>query len=362
MGYEPEIGSLEKKRDPSLINEEEIRFLDYSPNYFVSFVDMVNSTEIASHLIGREGVRKYYSLFINAIASMARESGARVIKNAGDCLVLYFPQTSETGDSRALRQALECCLDICGAHSAINSLAKAEGLPPINYRVSADYGNVELAKSKTSSEYDLIGPTMNLCSKINSLARPNGLVIGGDLQEILSGCSSFDFSHEYKFDLVGEYSAGLKCAYPVFSVTRKAVGDLPRPTSGLEQMKYRVMVIDDEADVLMTFSTMLSSTGTIEVESFTDSLEALRQFLARDPGYFDLVIADIRMPKLNGIQLSRILRALHPDIHILLVTAHDIVEEISSMLPEIPSENIVSKPLSQEKFLAKVLLAMARKP
>lgn len=341
-------------------DEDEIHFLDYSPHYLVSFIDMVNSTEIASHISGVEGLRKYYSLFINAIASRARQSGARVIKNTGDCLVIYFPQTSNTADSASFRRALECCLELCDAHRSISSLAKAEGLPPINYRVSADYGSVELAKSKTSSEYDLIGPTMNLCSKINSLAEPNGLVIGGDLYEVLVDCKSFNFNHNYRFDPIGEYSAGLKCAYPVFAVTRK-LGIPERPASSGElKARYRVMIIDDEADVLMTFGTMLGSAGSIEVESFTDSLEALRQFLAKNPCYYDLVIADIRMPQLNGIQLSRILKALAPSVQILLVTAHDIVDEVSSMLPEISRENILRKPLSQESFLAKVKLAIAK--
>lgn len=359
MGFGAEHGPGDPKLFPG--EDDEIRFLGYSPHYLVSFVDMVNSTEIASHMIGPDGVRRYYSLFINAIASMARESGAKVIKNAGDCLVLYFPQTSDTADYASIKRALDCCLDICDAHSAINSLAKAEGLPPINYRVSADYGNVEIAKPKTSSEYDLIGPTMNLCSKINSLAKPNGLVIGGDLHEILVRCSSISFNSCYRFDHIGEYSAGLKCAYPIFSVVRRQGTEAKAPRIGSAQKsKYRIMVIDDEADVLMTFGSMLGSAGNIEVESFTDSLEALRQFLAKNIGYYDLVIADIRMPKLNGIQLSRVLKALNHDIHILLVTAHDIADEVSSMLPEVGRDNIMRKPLSQEKFLAKVMLALAK--
>ena len=130
-------------------SEDEIHFLDRSQQYFVSFVDMINSTEIASRNLGPDGVRKYYSLFINAIASVAREAGAKIIKNAGDCIILYFPQTANTMDHIALKRSLDCCLDICDAHIAINSRAMREGLPPINYRVSADYGTVELAKSKT---------------------------------------------------------------------------------------------------------------------------------------------------------------------------------------------------------------------
>jgi CheY-like chemotaxis protein len=323
---------------------------------------MVSSTEIASHLIGSERVRRYYSLFINSIASIARGAGGKVLKNAGDCLVLYFPATSDTMDYTSLKRAMDCCLDICDVHTSLSTLARSYGLPPINYRVSADYGTVELAKSKTSSEYDLIGPTMNLCSKINAKARSNGLVVGGDLHGILTTFFSHKFSQNYRFEQVGEYSAGLKCAYPVFSAVRKsppgiAVSNVSEdPENGA---RLRIMIIDDEPDILMTFGTMLGPPERMDVESFTDPLEALRQFLAKNSGYYDLVIADIRMPKLDGIQLSKILRSLDQNVRILLVTAHDIVDEVCSMLPEIQREDVLRKPVSQDIFMQKIRLAMA---
>jgi CheY-like chemotaxis protein len=324
---------------------------------------MVNSTEVASHFLGSEGVRKYYSLFINSIAGIARESGGKVLKNAGDCLVIYFPATSDTLDSASLQRAMDCCLEICDAHSSLTALAHSFGLPPINYRVSADYGTVELAKSKTSSEYDLIGPTMNLCSKINAKAKSNSMVIGGDLHGILTTFFSHKFGQQYRFEQVGEYSVGLKCAYPVFSVVRKSlpantISD--KKTDAESRTRLRVMIIDDEPDILMTFGTMLGSAERIEVESFTDPLEALRQFLAKNSGYYNLVVADIRMPRLNGIQLSKILKSLDRNIHILLVTAHDVIDEVCSLLPEVQRDDVIKKPVSQDTFLAKVRMAMAR--
>jgi class 3 adenylate cyclase len=343
--------------------DDEISFLDRSQQYFVSFVDMINSTEIASRRLGPDGMRKYYSLFINGIASLVREAGGKVLKNAGDCLIVYFPQSANTRDHSSLKRSLDCCLDICDAHGAMNTLARREGLPAIDYRVSADYGTVELAKSKTSSEYDLIGPTMNLCSKINNIAKSNSLVIGGDLHEIIMNCTSIKPAHRYRFEQVGEYSAGLKCAYPVYSVTRKmdsAINKEAFSSDSDEHQRYRIMIVDDEPDVLMTLVAMLGPPTRIDVESFTDSLEALRQFLAKNTGYYNLVVADIRMPKLNGIQLTRILKSLDRELRILLVTAHDIVEEVSSMLPEVDRNSIIRKPLSQETFLSKVNLAMAK--
>jgi hypothetical protein len=44
-------------------------------------------------------------------------------------------------------------------------LQKQEGLPNLSYRISADYGRVEIARSLTSTSEDLFGPTVNLCAK-----------------------------------------------------------------------------------------------------------------------------------------------------------------------------------------------------
>ena len=62
---------------------------------------------------------------------------------------------------------------------------KEEGLPSLTYRISADYGRVEMAKSGTSQSFDLFGSTVNLCSKINSMAQMGGMVIGGDLYRLV---------------------------------------------------------------------------------------------------------------------------------------------------------------------------------
>lgn len=64
------------------------------------------------------------------------------------------------------------------AHSTINARLHEEKLPPLNYRISADFGRVEVAKSRSSQSDDLFGSAMNLCAKINSKAPPNGMVIG----------------------------------------------------------------------------------------------------------------------------------------------------------------------------------------
>ncbi len=59
----------------------------------------------------------------------------------------------------------------------------SEGSPPRQYRISADYGEVSIARSSSQTQ-DLFGSAMNICAKINSKVRPNGLVIGENLFDI----------------------------------------------------------------------------------------------------------------------------------------------------------------------------------
>ena len=99
-----------------------------------------------------------------------------------------------------------------------------ENLVAITYRLSADYGMVEVAKLKTSQQEDLFGPTMNLCAKINSNAPANVMVIGGDLYLVIKSLSSSpSFKHsDYRFkEVKGHSIAGFTHEYPAYSVTTK---------------------------------------------------------------------------------------------------------------------------------------------
>lgn len=58
----------------------------------------------------------------------------------------------------------------------------------------------------------MIGSTMNICSKINSKAKPNSTVIGSDLCEVQRRISG----NWYTFEQIGQYSLGLKFPYLVF--------------------------------------------------------------------------------------------------------------------------------------------------
>jgi two-component system, OmpR family, response regulator ChvI len=57
---------------------------------------MVNSTEVTADINEPEKIRNYYGIFLNTIAAIARDYRAKIIKNAGDCLIFYFPETIDS--------------------------------------------------------------------------------------------------------------------------------------------------------------------------------------------------------------------------------------------------------------------------
>src|ERR687895_2012918 len=192
----------------------EISFLDRSQNYCVCFVDMVNSTRIAAELSGPRKIGQYYSIFINTMAVLAKNYGAKIVKNAGDALIFYFPETSDSSNEVAFKNTLECFTTMTLARNIINAKMHSENLPPVSYRISADYGRVEVATSSSSKSEDLFGSTMNICAKINSMAEPNGIVMGEALHQIIR---SFSFADEYQFkELQRRYSIGFSERYPVY--------------------------------------------------------------------------------------------------------------------------------------------------
>ena len=78
---------------------EEICFIR-SDSFCVSFVKMAEPMDIAGsgHIADSEETEtgKYYSIFLNTIASIAKGFDGKIIKNVGDGLVCYFPKTSDS--------------------------------------------------------------------------------------------------------------------------------------------------------------------------------------------------------------------------------------------------------------------------
>ncbi len=92
----------------------------------------------------------------------------------------------------------------------------------------------------------------------------------------------------------------------------------------------RILVVDDEGLVLSATSRMLESVG-FEVESATSGLEAL-EVLAQS-GAIDLVLTDVNMPGMSGVELAKQIATRHSDIGVLLVSGKEPMADVMSELP-----------------------------
>ncbi len=89
-------------------------------------------------------------------------------------------------------------------------------LPELNYRISADYGEVMMGDSSLSVNKDVFGLTVNMCNKINQDAIPNTMVIGGDLYLFLKD------EKKYIFKEIQPHSIGHIPPYSVYSVNNSS--------------------------------------------------------------------------------------------------------------------------------------------
>ena len=105
----------------------------------------------------------------------------------------------------------------------------------------------------------------------------------------------------------------------------------------------KVAIVDDEPDITTVLKRGLEQNG-FSVDAFNDPQVALNSF---KPDYYDLMIIDIRMPKLNGFDLYREVRKKDANVKVCFLTAFEIYyEEFRKMFPTIDVKAFVRKPVS----------------
>jgi len=346
------------------LKKSEVVFSNKSECYCISIVDIVGSTQITSKLYNSGKIKKFYTVFINEVADIVKQHDGKILKTVGDGVIFFFPQTSTVENIDGFKQALECLLKMVSSRDNINAKLHNELLPDISYRISADYGKLEIAMSgEISSSYDLFGPTINFCSKINKKAPPNGIAIGADLWRIVNSFPGF--GKRYHFREIKELAwKENKYSYPVYLLRPSTEIHNPRKSilsvrnDSMHELDstpkvLTVMLIDDDPSISFLFTQYLKSAGMI-VDSFTDPEKALAHFVESDYRHYDLVITDIRMTQLNGFELYQQLKTLDPNLQIIFVTALDIAQEITTLLPEVKLNQFLIKPVNPSMLINSV--------
>jgi CheY-like chemotaxis protein len=122
-------------------------------------------------------------------------------------------------------------------------------------------------------------------------------------------------------------------------------------------MKNRVLMIDDEEDLVWTLSRQIArERHDIDFEGFTDPLSALQRINEAPP---DLLITDLRMPDMSGLDLMLKARAVSPNMPVILITAYGSTEVKREVMKR-SSIEYLEKPFDLEIFLATIDMSLKR--
>jgi DNA-binding response OmpR family regulator len=113
-----------------------------------------------------------------------------------------------------------------------------------------------------------------------------------------------------------------------------------------------ILVVDDEADLTMLCSLALEDHG-FKVDTFNDPQEALSNY---KPDYYDLVILDIKMPKMDGFQLYDEIKKKDHKAKVCFLTASELYYEEfrKSEYNAIDKNLFIRKPIENEELLKEV--------
>ena len=117
----------------------------------------------------------------------------------------------------------------------------------------------------------------------------------------------------------------------------------------------RILVIDDDEDILNLFGDFLKKEG-YDVNSFLDPLKALEE-IHRRPQRYSIIITDVRMPGISGIELIRRICKINHDIKVIIISAFELNGED---LRNIRYDNFMEKPVHMQ-YLAQTIEKILKK-
>lgn len=122
-----------------------------------------------------------------------------------------------------------------------------------------------------------------------------------------------------------------------------------------EKPLAKLLVVDDDSDIAHVIKRSFAKNRFL-VDAFTDSEEALQNFQSYPKDHYCLMLSDIRMPGMSGIQLARRVKQINPNVKVILMTSFEIKEnEFSKVFPSTQVDGFVQKPVHLEGLTNKIL-------
>jgi DNA-binding response OmpR family regulator len=127
-------------------------------------------------------------------------------------------------------------------------------------------------------------------------------------------------------------------------------------TSSNEKQRAKILVVDDDHDVAITLKAILEgeeeSSKEFELDVFNDPTLALSNFKA---GWYDLLLLDILMPKMNGFELYQQLKNIDDKVKVCFITAYEIYyRALRDLFPTIEVDCFIAKPIGKKELVSRI--------
>lgn len=117
-----------------------------------------------------------------------------------------------------------------------------------------------------------------------------------------------------------------------------------------------VLIVDDAAFMQMTIKQMLEANGHSAAGMATNGIEAIEKYMELKP---DVVILDITMPEMNGIEALRRIKILDPEARIIICSAIGLQEQIAQAI-EYGAEEFIIKPFEAAQLMGAIHKVMSK--
>ena len=119
--------------------------------------------------------------------------------------------------------------------------------------------------------------------------------------------------------------------------------------------KPKILLVDDEDRFRTTMRKMLTGHG-LDVTDLDNGQAALAALTAQP---YDVVVLDLRMPGMDGVQTLKAMKDLHPDLEVIILTGHASMDDAMEIM-QLGGTEYLLKPCSVEELLDKIELAVER--
>jgi CheY-like chemotaxis protein len=122
--------------------------------------------------------------------------------------------------------------------------------------------------------------------------------------------------------------------------------------------KRRILIVDDDPDITKTYGLVLEDSGLYEVDTYNEPLIALENFR---PNFYDLALLDIRMPQMNGFELSNKIENIDNKIKVCFISAYNVEDKaLREKYPSLQLKCFLPKPIAVSDLLKRLEIELLR--